>query len=147
MIDDSSQRSRIAVAVGFALVAAAVAWRAQFIVGSNGGDHILLWQGARTLLSGGDPYARPAAPTFQLYYPIPALFLALPFLSFSPPVAAFCFVVLSAAILGYAVSRDGFERVPLLFSVPFLAGVQFAQAAPLVFAFGLIPSLAGLTIC
>ena len=147
MIGASRQRLRIAVTIGFGVVAAAVAWRAQFMVGSNGGDHILLWQGARTLISGGDPYAPPAAATLQLYYPIPALFLALPFVLLSPAVAAFCFIVLSAAILGYAVTRDGFARVPLLFSVPFLVGVQFAQATPLVLAFGLVPALAGLTVC
>jgi len=126
------------------VISAAVAWRAQFIVHSEGGDHVLLWRAARDLAAGVSPYAHPPNPSLQLYYPLPAAFLAAPFAWLPVTAAAFCFVCVSSVLLAFAMTRDGFERVAVFVSVPFLVGVQFAQSTPIVLAFGMLPALAGL---
>jgi hypothetical protein len=79
----------------------------------------------------------------RFFYPLPAVALALPFSWLAPNAAAVCFVVASAALLGYAITRDGFDRVPLLLSVPFLGAAQFAQSTIAIVAFALIPAAAG----
>src|SRR5262245_1187696 len=123
----SSRRGlRLGVVLAVLLVSAAVAWRAQFMVHSEGGDHVLLWRAARDLAAGVSPYAPPPNRSLQLYYPLPAAFLAVPFAWLPVTVAAFCFVCVSSVLLAIAVTRDGFERVAMFLSVPFLVGVQFA---------------------
>lgn len=134
------------MALLFSLVAGLVAVRAQYIIGSNGGDHRILWNAAHVLLSGGNPYAPQSIPFLTLYYPLPAVLVASAFAWLPLSLAATVFVVLSAALLGYAITSDGFDRVPILLSVPFLAAAQFAQTSPFVMAAALLPALAGLIV-
>jgi len=137
---------RGAVAIVFALVAGLVAVRAQFIVLSNGGDHRILWHAAHVLLSGGNAYAPQAEKYLTLYYPMPSVLAVMPLAWLPVEIAATAFATLSAGLLGYAITREGFERVPILFSIPFLCAAQFAQTSTLVFALGITPLLAGLTV-
>src|SRR5262245_9472694 len=58
--------------LAFGLVGSLVAFRAQFLLHGNGGDHLTLWNAARMLLAGGDPYPRPASAMTIFYYPLPA---------------------------------------------------------------------------
>jgi hypothetical protein len=56
-----------------------------------------------------------------------------------------CFSIASGALLMFAITRDGFERVPVVLSVPFLVAAKISQTTPLVTAFALIPALAALS--
>jgi hypothetical protein len=144
-------RSRLLVAVLFAVVGVAISWRAQYVAHGNGSDHILLHGAAKRLLVGLDPYQigpddRLPAVNARIFYPLPGLFLGLPFVWLSPPNAAIAFIGCSAALLGFALTREGFGRVPLVFSVSFLASAQFAQSAPLIFALALFPATRALSM-
>jgi len=154
----ASTRGGLVVRIGvislFALVAGAVAWRAQYRIHAGGGDHLLIWRATRAVLDGNDPYqvrwssGNWILPPVNLrfFYPLPAIAFGLPFTWLSPSAAAFWFVFSSATFLGYAITRDGFERVPVLLSVPFLGAVQFSQTSPLIVACALVPATAGLAL-
>src|SRR5689334_11804771 len=109
-----TRSSRVGVALLFSFVAGIVAVHAQSGLGANGSDHRVLWHAARVLLSGGDPYAPQSNTFLTLYYPLPTVLLASVFAWLPVTGAAIAFVVSSAGLLGYAITRDGFERVPVL---------------------------------
>ena len=143
--------SRSLVATAFALLAGAISWRAQHVANANGSDHVILYRAAKTLLAGGDPYqigpgGQLPEVFWRLFYPLPSVALGLPFVWLSPDNAAIAFVACSAALLGFALTRDGFDRVPLLLSVSFFAAAQFAQSTPLILALALIPATRALSM-
>lgn len=143
--------TRALIALAFALVAGAISWRAQYVANAGGSDHVIVHNAARILLAGGDPYQvgpgdRLPAVFWRFFYPLPSVALGLPFVWLSAENAAIAFVTCSAALLGFVLTRDGFDRVPLLFSVSFLAAAQFAQSTPLILALSLIPALRALSM-
>lgn len=109
----------------------------------NATDFDQLWVGARALLAGADPYvAVPAAGwPYPLLYPLPAVLLAMPLAAFPLAVARLLAVALMAGALAYAVTRDGWERLPLFASASFLFAAQQGQLSPVLAAAFLVPWL------
>ena len=143
--------ARLSIALLFALVAGAIAWRAQYVAHAGGSDHVILQRAARIFLAGGDPYQ--VGPGnhlpdvfWRFFYPLPSIILGLPFAWLPPEQTAIAFVVCSSFLLGWCLTRDGFERVSVVLSVSFLAAAQFAQSSPLILALALIPATRALAI-
>lgn len=143
--------ARTAIAVLFALTAGAICWRAQYVAHALGGDNLTLWRATHIVLDGGDPYRLmswmklPALHT-PFYYPLPAIGMGLPFVWLRPQTAAIAFIACSAGLLGFAVTRTNFDRLPILLSVPFIYAAQLSQTSFLILALALIPAAAGLTV-
>src|SRR5688500_304813 len=143
--------ARLAVAILFASVAGFITWRAQYVAGALGGDHLMLWRAAHIVIDGGDPYRLmwwmdvPALHT-PFNYPLPAVGMGMPFMCMRQQDAAIAFVASSAALLGYALTRGDFSRVPLVLSVPFVMSAQLSQTSFLILGLALIPEAAGLTV-
>ena len=140
-----SHTRRIAAATLFAVIAGAIAWRAQYVAHGGGSDHVILQRAARIFLAGGDPYQLVGGsqlPTlfWRFFYPLPSIVLGFPFVWLDPERCAIAFIVCSSWLLGFALTRDGFERVPIVLSVSFLAAAQFAQSSPLILALALFPA-------
>lgn len=142
--------TRFVLATLFALLAAAISWRAQYVAHGNGSDHVIIQRAAQAVLAGRDPYQ--LGPHDQLpelfwrfFYPLPSIVLGLPFVWMDPREAAIAFTFCSAWLLVFFVTRDGLERVPMFLSVSFLAAAQFAQSTPLILALALVPGLRALT--
>lgn len=139
---------RIALAIVLGgLAAALVATRSAAHVSDF--DHVLA--AARALRAGASPYAAvgPGRAFFWpwgLYYPLPAVLVAWP-VSYLPVVAARAtFFGLSTALLAFAITRDGFHRLPLFASGAMLAAAGVVQWAPLVTAAALLPWLSALLV-
>ena len=147
-----SAKSRLLTACAVGIGACIVAAVTQYHLHGVGGDFLWLWRAAKIVLDGGDPYQliRPygdadfTAGIF--FYPLPGVGFALPFVAFSPRFASVLFVGVSAALLAFAVTRDGFERLPLFLSAPFFVMCRLAQTTGLTMALALIPAAAGLTV-
>ena len=142
---------RIAAACLFAAGAGLIAWRAQYVAHGNGSDHVIIQRAAQRFLAGQDPYGITGSGQlpmlwWRFFYPLPAVVLGMPFMWLSPQACAMAFVVCSAWFLGFVLTRDGFERVPMVMSIPFLAAAQFAQTGPLILALALLPALRGLAM-
>lgn len=117
----------------------------------DGCDFNVSWRAAWLLAEGKNPYfeiqpvgAFPYNTTF--FYPLPAALVALPFSLLPPNLAGAAFFGISAALLAFAVTQDGFQRLPLFLSAPFFIAAALAQWAPLVIAAALLPPLQWLAI-
>jgi hypothetical protein len=112
-------------------------------------DFDQVWAGAAAVLRGENPYLvvgprRAFHWAWPLYYPMPALLLALP-LGMMPVVAArVVFAGVSAGLFAYALTRDGFARWPAFISVSFMVNVELVQWSSLLAAAAMTPALSWL---
>jgi hypothetical protein len=103
-------------------------------------DFDQLWLAARALVSGKDPYAEVAARfPWPLYYPLPAVLLALPVAVLPMAGARVVFAGVTAGLGVWAILRYRPHAWPWLCSVPFIYAVQRGQWAPALLAAALIP--------
>ena len=114
-------------------------------------DFDQVWAGARALWQGKDPYAvvgpgREFGWRWPLYYPLPALVFVAP-LGLVPVIAARAiFAGSSAALLAFAVSRDGWSRLPIFISVSFMVTMELGQWSALYAAAFFLPALGAIGI-
>ena len=114
-------------------------------------DFDQVWGAARALVAGDNPYEK-VGPRLQyhwhwpLYYPLPAVILASPLAFVSVVAARAIFAGVSAALLAWAVTRDGFARWPLFLSISFVVAVELVQWSTLLTAAILMPSLGWLAV-
>ena len=146
-----SVRARIAVALLIATVAAPLAWLEPSRPGGDPGDLQQVWMGAVALLQGLDPYQvigpdRPFRHDFEFLYPLPASLVIMPLAFLRELPAAVVFVWITTALLAFAITADGWQRLPLFLSVAFVISVRRVQWAPLLTAGMHLPSLAWLWI-
>lgn len=146
-----SRRARLAVALAIGVVSAAFCY-ANLVTGQDAPgaqpfaeDFTIQHYAARILLGGGDPYPligpAPYAFNYPYLYPLPAGVFAVLFAWLPMLPAAAAFAGLGAALLAWAVTRDGWDRLPLFLSVPFLLALTQVQWAPWLAAAALVPTL------
>ncbi|HET7456912.1 MAG TPA: hypothetical protein VFJ74_04595 [Gemmatimonadaceae bacterium] len=142
-----SLHARLGVALAVALAAVGVA--ALFATlhrDTFHGDVDQLWIGARAVLGGHNPYAvigprGEYAQGFRLLYPLTAALALVPLSGLSMLAARLAFVGLVSGALAFAVTKDGWQRMPLFISGSFIMAVTAAQWEPLLTAAALVPWL------
>lgn len=141
-----SIRARVLVAVLVGAVSAAVSlwWHPP--------THDPLWvtdldqttTAARLLLARANPY-RLIGPQLRYpwewpwLYPVPAAVIVLPLASLVPAVADAVFVACSSALLAFALTRDGWHRLPVFASGAYFYALWSVQWSPLLAAAFLLP--------
>jgi len=112
------------------------------------GDFTWSLRGAEQLLDGLNPYhdpslggGRPYPNNAPLFYPMPALLIALPFVSLPREVGGALFFGLSSGLLAFGVFRDGFARWPIFLSGSFWFTLVAVQWSPLLLASVFLPAL------
>lgn len=139
-------------------IAVVVALASGFVCyGVLSGRHVLAadftwaWRAARILLAHHDPYvviqptgAYPFDDHFL--YPLPAALASLPFAALAPELAGALFVALSAGLMTFAITRDGYHWLPMLVSAPFIKVLLAPQWSPLLVAATLLPALQFLAV-
>lgn len=139
------------VAGALSLVLGAIRARADATL-HPGGDFRVPVAAARALVAGDNPYhviraeASADDPGAAFYYPLPAAFVALPFLTLPLSVAGALFFGLSSGLLAFLITRHGFDRLPLFFSTSFVFAAAAAQWSPLLMAAALGAGLQGLLV-
>jgi hypothetical protein len=114
-------------------------------------DFDQIWAGARAMWQSKDPYevvgpGREFGWRWPLYYPLPALIAVSP-LGLLPVIAARAiFAAASAAFLAWAVTRDGWSRLPIFLSVSFMVTVELGQWSALYAAAFFLPALGAVGI-
>jgi len=109
------------------------------------------WFGAAALRHGADPYGL-LGPGLQfewpwrLYYPVTSMVVALPLSFLDELTATFLFVAISSALLAFALTADGWYRLPLFLSWPFVIAAAAGQWSPILTAAVLLPSLGWILI-
>lgn len=109
-------------------------------------DFDQVWAAARALLAGRDPYREigPHAPfrwSWPLYYPLPALLLTSPLAYLPVEWARTIFSGVTAALLAWGITRDGWSRWPVFISVCFMVNAELSQWAALFAAAYFLPPL------
>ena len=109
-------------------------------------DFDQVWAGAKALWDGEDPYlvvgpGREFGWSWPLYYPLPALVAIAP-LGLLPVIAARAlFAAISSGLLAWAVTRDGWSRLPIFLSVSFLVTIELGQWSAFYAAAFFLPAL------
>jgi hypothetical protein len=145
--EDTPKWQRLIVATLIGLFGMAITLRG--LTKSSGAitDLGQVWFAASAMLHHADPYQL-IGPTavyhleFPLLYPLTAAVVILPLSLLDEPVASAVFVFIASATLAFAVTKNGWDRLPLFVSLPFLIAAHQAQFAPLLAAGFLLPALA-----
>src|SRR5687768_4696856 len=155
MLDVLNERpsisTRICLAIAAGLAAAAVHYAQQVATPDHAGDFGVAWFGAKALLEGRNPYLL-IGPGLEYDWPWPprypatAMVVAIPFSVLPQLLAAMLFVGLSAAIFTFAITKDSWQRLPVLLSFPFIIAAAAAQWSPLLSAAFLLPAVGSILI-
>lgn len=142
----STLRTRAVVAIAFALVTAAYATARALHEPNWPTDFDQLWHAARALVEGRDPYSvvgpgRSFPWDWPLYYPLPAVLLAVPFTLVPVLWAGVAFSALSAGTLGWALGSRVRTHWPMLLSAAYIISTSRAQWAPMLLAAAWVPAL------
>jgi hypothetical protein len=138
-------RTRILIAIGLGLFAAAISWFATHRPGFGVPDFHWWWVGARALLDGQNPYEvvpRVIGSEFRLFHPMPAMLVTLPLAYLPPDVALSLFSAISTAVLAYVVTRYSYHLLPLFLSASFAHAAVMGQWSLILTAAMLVPWLA-----
>jgi hypothetical protein len=135
---------RILVSVIIGLCGAYLAWPGVGVVGAS--DFNQLWYGARALLDGGSPYAAVGPGKtfnwpFPLFYPLPAVLVAVPFTVVSPSAASMLFSGITAGVLAWVLAKSAPYRLAAVLSFSFYYAAAISQWSPILIASVLIPGL------
>jgi hypothetical protein len=145
----SDNRVRWQVALVFAVTASVMARRA-LLVPNWPTDFDQLWYAARALIAGDNPYSvvgpgRQFPWNWPLYYPLPAVLLAVPFAALPVAAARIAFSAIAGALLGWAVGPRIRTYWPMVLSASFIIAASRTQWAPVLLAAAWLPAL-GFTI-
>jgi hypothetical protein len=114
-------------------------------------DFTFSWRAARHLLAGENPYQHitPTGPypwDGQYSYPLTAALVAVPFSALPPELAGALFFGFSSGLLGYALLKEGWCKLPLFLSAPYWVAAATGQWSPLITAATLLPWLQALAL-
>jgi hypothetical protein len=135
-----------AIAVGLIFGAAAAAYVVfRGTASPVASDFDQLWYGARGAWRGISPYAV-VGPGREfswdyLFYPMPAIVVAMPFALMPLLAARAAFAGVSASLLGAALWREDRGRILMFATAPMLIALGRGQASPLLLATAFIPAL------
>ena len=149
-VDAPGARFRVAIALAAGVWGAGLTY-AFFSRAQGAGDFLAFWYAARAWLAGLNPYAvTPSDPPYfihdRFFYPMPTVLAVTPFAAMPLAAGAATFFGLSSALLGYALSRDRWNRLPMFLSFPYIMAASLGQWSPLVIATALLPGLGFLNV-
>lgn len=103
---------------------------------------------ARQWRQGFNPYTTAVNPGLYLsglptpsFYPFTAVLAALPFSFLPDPIAVVAWVSIIVGLMTYAITQDGWWRLPILGSLPLIASILQVQWAPLMLCMWMYPAL------
>jgi hypothetical protein len=135
---------RVAISVALGALAAFLVYLA-FRHSTGSGDFWRPFMGARALLERTTPYQWFGGSRFPHefpdLYPLVASVPLIPLAWLSFPLAAAVFSGISAAVLAFALTSDGYHRLVAFMSLPLIVAIHGGQYVVLMTAAFLIPSL------
>ncbi len=144
-------RSRLAISCMFGLAAAALCYVELVHRNQLAADYTWVWRGAHDLLAGRNPYQNPDIGIGHpypwnalLFYPLPAVFAAIPTVWLPALWAGVVFIGVSFAGLAFALLGKDSWRLMMLLSAPAFCAIRSAQWSPLLIALSLVPALASI---
>jgi hypothetical protein len=127
---------RISISVAIGMVTGVFCWFLLKHLHQGAGDFRWAIHLAERVVTHQNPYDTPLE-----QYPLPAAFVALPFLHITPQVAAGLFYGISSFLLAFGLTRQGYCRLLVFFSYPYWAGLLVAQWSAVITASAFFPLL------
>ena len=127
---------RISISVAIGMVTGVFCWFLLKHLHQGAGDFRWAIHLAERVVAHQNPYDTPLE-----QYPLPAAFVALPFLHITPEVAAGLFYGVSSSLLAFGLTRQGYCRLLVFFSYPYWAGLLVAQWSAVITASAFFPLL------
>ena len=146
-----TRRQRVVVAGVIAALSALMHLR-RAIDNSGWSDFAPLWQAARLMLEGRNPYeligpGNVVVSAYPMYYPATAFVAAAPFAWIpSMQAASTAFVFVSALLLAYGATADGWHRLPMFPSIAYFHSVFLGQWSILFTAALYLPVVAAIAV-
>jgi hypothetical protein len=143
-IDEAFSRHRWRVALMLAFLTGSFAVLRYIRQPTFTSDLDQLWYAARALTQGENPYAvvgpgRAFPWAWPVFYPLPAILLAVPFSLLPLSVARIAFSIVAATSLGYAAGARWRVLWPLAFSMSYFLAISRNQWSPFVLASMWVP--------
>ena len=129
-------RTRITISTLVGLATGTFCWFLIKHLHQNAGDFSWAIHLAQRLVAHQNPYDTPLE-----QYPLPAAFVALPFLRLRPEIAAGIFYGLSSALLAFGLTRTNYGRLRIFLAYPYWAGLITAQWCTIIAASAFFPIL------
>lgn len=127
---------RISVSAAIGLATGVFCWFLLKHLHQNAGDFRWAIHLAQRLVAHQNPYDTPLE-----QYPLPAAFIALPFLRVPPEVAAGLFYGISSFLLAFGLTRHNYRGLLVFFAYPYWAGLLVAQWSTIITASAFFPLL------
>jgi hypothetical protein len=127
---------RISISVAIGMVTGVFCWFLLKHLHQGAGDFRWAIHLAERVVVHQNPYDTPLE-----QYPLPAAFVAVPFLHITPEVAAGLFYGVSSSLLAFGLTRQGYCRLLVFFSYPYWAGLLVAQWSAVITASAFFPLL------
>jgi hypothetical protein len=132
----TAMRKRITVAAVVGMAGGTFCWYLLKHLHQNAGDFHWALHLAERLVARQNPYDTPLE-----QYPLPAAFVALPFLRMPPEIAAGLFYGISSALLAFGLTRENYGRLRVFLAYPYWAGALTAQWSTIIAASAFFPAL------
>lgn len=138
-------RRRILFAASVGVVAFWYVYGSWLVWSGYSSDFDQLHRAGRVVLAGGDPYVAERAyndrygVAFGLLYPGPALVLGALVAWVELPVARAVVAALSAGLFAFFLTRDGWQRWPVVLSAAMRSSVSLVQLTPLLATAAITP--------
>ena len=151
MLESPPLRARLAVSVAVA-AAAALVTGFKLMDGSLLPDFAVFWAAAEALTRGESPYAiQRSLESFQFdagfLNPLPAAIAVAPLAALPVRAATVAFNAMGMGALAFALTSDGWRRLPILMSFPALFCLTVGQWSAYVTAAALTPWFAWAAVC
>jgi hypothetical protein len=145
------QRRRIAIACVVGVIAGLLCYSYSVGFGRGAGDVAMPLCMGKALIARQDPYAicrgfHSDGITPNQANPLTTALITLPLVAFAPTLAAGIFFGISSALLAYAVTQGGADRLMIFLAFPYWQALQTVQWAPLLVAIALMPALLPLAL-
>ncbi len=139
-----SIRARLAVALSVGVAACGLLLLTKYLLPDSSTDFSALWQGARVLLQGRNPYeligpGRQIPYPYELHYPASSLVAIMPLSWLSQRAADLVFVFSSAALLAFGATKENWNRIWIFFTPAFIISARSGQFSPLIAAGYFLP--------
>jgi len=146
--DSIPRPTRLAIAICCGLVSFGLALAFRLLLGQKSSDFDQLVVGMRRVLDGSTPYTLTPLPGLEwpVYYPMPAMLMALPFVRLSLPVAHALFSGVSGLACGWGISKDGDAKLFAFATWSFILTISLGQWGLLLMAGATIPALGWVSI-
>ena len=145
---DRCVRTRAAIAIAGAAISVSLVLIFRVVLGQHTSDFDQLLVGAQRVTTGQTPYTLAPLPGLEwpIFYPMPAIVLAMPVMYLAPAVAQSVFCGLTPGLCAWGLSKSGGAKLFGVGTWSYVLSISLGQWGPALMAAATIPALGWLAM-